>query len=85
MIGDYLEGVAHYVGKLRSIDLALQSMVDSSHALLTRSESSYIKACELHSRSLIALRVDLENPDDTPASWAMVLLANSLVYFAEVS
>lgn len=85
LMGEYLEGVPHYIGKLQSIDMSLQCAMDSTLAVTNRSEVNFVNACKFHVKCIGALREDVTKMDNTPSTWAMILLATTLVYFSEVS
>lgn len=85
LIGEYLEGVPHYIGKLQSVDMALQCAMDSTLAVTNRSDYNYVNACRFHVKTISALREDVVRLDNTPSTWAMILLATTLVYYSEVS
>lgn len=85
VIGEYLEGMPHYLGYLQSIDLSLQCAIDSSLAFINRGEGNYINAYEFQVKSIARLRLDVGTANHSPRTWAMILLATALVYFSEVS
>jgi hypothetical protein len=85
LIGEYLEGAPHYIGKFQSVDMAFQCAMDSTTVVTNRSEFNFVNACRLHVSTISALREDVGKMDNTPGAWAMILLATALVYFSQVS
>jgi hypothetical protein len=85
VIGDYLEGIPHFITNHSCIALSVQSAIEATMVLITRSGTQYIGACETLVRATNHLQLEISLPKRTPHDWAMILLAASLIQFAEVS
>lgn len=84
LIGEYLEQMPCLIGHASSVDVSLRCAFASTLAVLNRSSSDYVQACELTLRTVAILRTTASTDYGSSISTMFALLALCVLSLSDV-